>query len=211
MSGGSSLVQELVNEMGPNNPALAAGQYNMMPQQGQQQGQPGNPMTYNPNFIPPPGPGGMMPPGAGGPGTPMAGYGPPPQMMMQPPQPQPQMMMPQQPMMMGGMGMGQGQGQMMEQPPAGYDYSEEQQMREVSDMSRFGLDGRHRTLFDRAMDQLKMLAFLAVAYVVVSLPQLDAMLVRTVPLLGTNVYYALAVKGGLLALAFYGAKYFDLI
>lgn len=61
MSGGSNLVQEMVNEMGPNNPALLSG---MMPGPQQMGGVPmGNVApVYNPNFIPN---GPMMPPRPG--------------------------------------------------------------------------------------------------------------------------------------------------
>lgn len=90
------------------------------------------------------------------------------------------------------------------------DLSDYQQMQEVNDMSRFGFDGRHRSP-DRAMEQMRLLIFLAITYVIVSLPQVESALVRFLPLLGTNIYYVLAFKGVLFALLYYIARYFDLV
>jgi len=201
-----NLVQELVQEMGPYNPALNA--------------QPGMPMGFSQGpmgFSQGPMPQGQMPMGP----QMMSGNQMGPQMMPGGPMGQP--MGPQMPnyvdqsfnpgSMIGPQLDPRAHGtsavhQAQQQEPI---YMTEEQMQEMMDLENFGMDGSHRPLSDRAMDHAREAAFLAILFVILSLPTISQALQRTVPQLASNFYYLLGAKGLLLALAFFIAKYFELV
>lgn len=185
----SNLVQELVQEMGPYNPALNFNSGMPMDNQG-----------YNQMIGPQPQMQQM-----------------PQQMPQQMSQPMPQMYQPsnQGPdMMQPHPGMPPGQRPYMQKlPPApeGYDMDDEDQMQEMMDLEHFGMDGGHRSFTDRAIDQGREGLFLAVVFFLLSLPQTDRFIQRTIPQVANKFYYLLALKGVILAVSFFLAKYFELI
>ena len=169
-----NLVQELVNEMGPNNPALSG-----QPLYPMQQG-----MQPQPHQLPPQG------------------------MMSMP-------AMPQQPMQMYAPDMQQ-QPQQQQLPYMDTSYQQpedddENEMNEMMDLENYGMDGAHRSWSDRAMDQGREAFFLALLFFLLSLPQVDQFLQRMIPQITSSFYYLIAFKGLLLAVAYFVAKYFEII
>lgn len=175
----SNLVQELVDEIGPNNPALL-GNFQMS-------SAPTTPPKYSADSIPPP-----TQPMVDMQFPPALQQQPPPQMM--PPPPMQVQMTPQQ---------------MMVQPEVYA--SDEKQLEEVSNFSRFGFNGAHKPLIDRAIQQLRELLYLSVSFVLLSLPQIDQFIYRVVPQLSAKPYYIIVAKGLLFSLLYYLVKYFDLV